>query len=794
MDIKKIKVDTWDLPDLLSEIKSGRLRIPRFQRDFVWEKSKVIKLLSSIYKEFPIGSFFIWEAPKQYNSFFRKVPELEIKDPDSSDEIKYILDGQQRITSLYVTLKGLTINSVDYNTICFDLDGETFLSTNPDEERFLPLSKILGEERHIIYDKLNPERKASFNKCVQRFQNYPLSVVLVKDKNLEEVCDIFERINQGGKRLSIFDLFVAGTWSEDFELKEKIGLFNKILENSFGRIEEEVFTETLSLIVKGQCTRAYQLQVKIEDIRDVWDKVLESIKKSIDYLKGSLGVKKYSYIPYRDIIPLIAYFYFKSGKMSNYQKSKLEEWFWKVSFSERYSATTFTRMGEDRVLFDKIIREEEVIIDYPTNINLGKIKNVRMGRKTALRNALLCILAMNNPRHFRNGTPITLDEDYLSQFNSSEKHHIFPRAFLRKNKISEDNFLINFCFIPSELNKEISDMKPSEYFIKYKRQNDDFEKTLKSHIIPSDKDSGIWTDEYHKFIDQRASLVEKEIKKLIGETQKIEIEIEENPNGVIDKLESKIRSKINSILYEELGEDYWKRAVPSDVCDLVERRIKERLQKQPSEDKGEYEHSIKKLEFCDIMDYHKIIFKNWSLFEDILGSKEQVDKHFKNLKEFRNSIKHNRKLNDLETAEGKISIEWLTRALSKGEIEEAIEKSEHSESEHLNRTTKFSEEAYQKIKDSVLKFGTDIEFSPQKHYIAMKRKGSGRNFSAIKVQKNQIKLWVSLEKNTLDDPKKMARDVSSVGHHGTGHYEIIIKSLDDVEYVLEIIKKSYHQN
>ena len=70
MEIKKIKVDEWDLGGLIDSIRSGRLRIPRFQRDFVWERSKVVKLLSSMYKEFPIGSFFIWYAPKKYNSFF----------------------------------------------------------------------------------------------------------------------------------------------------------------------------------------------------------------------------------------------------------------------------------------------------------------------------------------------------------------------------------------------------------------------------------------------------------------------------------------------------------------------------------------------------------------------------------------------------------------------------------------------------------------------------------------------------------------------------------------------------
>ena len=107
MEIQKIKVTDWDLADLINAVKSGKLRIPRFQRDFVWERSKVTKLLGSLYKEFPIGSFFIWYAPKKYNSFFREIPELNLKNPENMDEIQYILDGQQRITSLYPDFRQL---------------------------------------------------------------------------------------------------------------------------------------------------------------------------------------------------------------------------------------------------------------------------------------------------------------------------------------------------------------------------------------------------------------------------------------------------------------------------------------------------------------------------------------------------------------------------------------------------------------------------------------------------------------------------------------------------------------
>ena len=793
MEIQKIKVTDWDLADLINAVKSGKLRIPRFQRDFVWERSKVTKLLGSMYKEFPIGSFFIWYAPKKYNSFFREIPELNLKNPENTDEIQYILDGQQRITSLYVTIKGLTINGVDYSKICFDLDKEEFVRIEGDGIRFIPLCQLLGEERHKIYDKLSEERKVIFDKCVQIFNKYPLSVVLVYDKGLEEVCEIFERINQGGKRLSIFDLVVAGTWSEDFELKDKIEELNKQFSGSFGKVEPEVVTETLSLIIKKQCTRAFQLQLTNADIKGVWDGAIESIKKSIDFLRNNLGVKRYDFLPYRDLIPLVAYFYYKSSKMSPAQKEKIEEWFWKVSFSERFSTTTFTRMGEDREILDKVISEEEVSIDYPININLGKIKNIKMGRETALRNAIFCILAMKNPRNFSNNTLISLDKDFFSEFNSSEKHHIFPKSFLRKQKIEGENLLVNFCFIPSDLNKEILNKKPSDYFKDYKKLNENFDDTISTHLIPYQDNSGVWSDDYEKFISQRAELIEAEIKKRVGITTKLESELESNPAKVVDTLETKIRWKIHSVLYEEFGENYWQEKIPQDVHVNINERIKEKLQKQPYEKKEDYEQPIRKFEFCDVMDYAKIILKNWNLFEDVFGSKEQLDKHFKNFKEYRNSVKHARTMTNVEKKEGEASIEWIMESVSKrteSEIE-ATDSGEYSELDHFVKPSGSVTELYNKLKESILSFGSDVKLLPHKHYIAFKR---FTNFTSLKLQKNRIKLWISIDKDKLSDPKRIARDVTGVGHHGTGEYQVIFDSKEDIEYLIGLIKQAYLNN
>ncbi|MFC2016803.1 DUF262 domain-containing protein [Chloroflexota bacterium] len=519
MEIEKIKIEPGlKLGDIIRDLEKGKLRIPRFQRKFVWERPRVVRLLESMYHQFPIGSFFFWQAPRTYNKFFRNIGDLGLPEPDARDDITFILDGQQRITSLYVTVKGLTLNGVAYGEICFDMEEEEFTSRKADNKRYVTLCDMLNEERQFeIYDGLSAQYRKRFADCRTIFMTYPFSTVIVRDLELEAVCEIFERINQSGKRLSLTDLVVANTWSEDFDLREKIYELNSTLKSKgFEQLEAEAITESLSLNVKSGCTRSIQLQLDTDDIRNTWAKTVESLNLAIDYLRSNLGVKRYSFLPYRGIIPVLAYYFYKSNNraISPTHRSVVERWFWRVSFSGRYASSTATNIGDDRKLVDQIIGNAPISIDFPVTLGENSIVGTQMRTTSAVKNAGLCLLTKREPRHFRNNTIIPLDDSYFSDFNSPEKHHIFPASMLQEQGIKEFS-LANFCFIPAELNKEISNDKPSQYFKRFKEENPKFEQTMESHLIPTGADSGIWTDDYRKFVQERAELIKKEIESAI---------------------------------------------------------------------------------------------------------------------------------------------------------------------------------------------------------------------------------------------------------------------------------------
>ena len=99
-------INNWTLPRIFQELENGNMRIPRFQRAYVWERTKIVSLLNSIYKQYPIGSFFLWDTDMRMDGFCRDITELGFPTKPEASKFSFILDGQQRITSLYVALSG----------------------------------------------------------------------------------------------------------------------------------------------------------------------------------------------------------------------------------------------------------------------------------------------------------------------------------------------------------------------------------------------------------------------------------------------------------------------------------------------------------------------------------------------------------------------------------------------------------------------------------------------------------------------------------------------------------------
>src|ERR1035437_6875 len=153
---------------LFAEIEDGTIKIPQFQRDFVWSKAKSAKLLDSIVKGYPIGTFILWKTNERLRSI-RNLGGVPLPDTPAGDAVKYVLDGQQRLTSLFVTLKGLTIEREeqleDYSQFWVDLTvsehEEIILMASPGNvgERTNTLNN--HSSAHFVYSSCFPKELRS---------------------------------------------------------------------------------------------------------------------------------------------------------------------------------------------------------------------------------------------------------------------------------------------------------------------------------------------------------------------------------------------------------------------------------------------------------------------------------------------------------------------------------------------------------------------------------------------------------------------------------------------------------
>ena len=676
MKAPKLRVSADTLATLITDIAKGEIRVPRFQREFVWERSRILMLLDSMYNEFPIGTIFLWDAPPEYNYLLRSLEELGLPELQSHQGYRFILDGQQRLTSLFVVIKGLEFDGEDYSKIVVDLkpnseEESLFRYRNPDNQHWVSVCDLLAFDTHEIYASLpNAEQRKRFNEVRNALSNYPFSVVTVADMEINDAIEIFERINQQGRRLSRYDLISASVMTSDFDLRErsKSDIIDK-LKAGFGEIEETSIPQALALNIRGNTEHRTQLDLKTDEIKDVWEKTVNYFAASVDFVKGNLGVARREFLPYDAVLPVLVNYFFQTGSssvLSDEHRRQLQYWMWRTAFSERYGSASQTRMNEDSRWITELIRDDAAFRDLAI-VDEHRLIDARMTQtRSAIRNGFLCLLNKVGPLNFRNRSPVHLSTEHFSTFTSAEKHHIFPVSFLKQKGIDARRVhsLPNFCFIPADLNKQISDRAPNDYMREIREgydSQDEFERVMATHLIPVGDDSGIWENDYELFLRQRASLMIDEIRRRCGIGSRIHAQ---ERDAVVNRLETALRDIIHKTLLNQSAE-FWSLHIPSHTRDNLQRKIEQEARKSPGNSSERFDSPRAKLDYCDVTDYADIILSktNWELFQDAFGSKGTCDRMFGDLREYRNALKHNRDISEIVALQGQAAIVWLSHAL-----------------------------------------------------------------------------------------------------------------------------------
>jgi hypothetical protein len=476
--------------------------------------------MDSIYKGFPFGSLLLWQTKERLKTENDLGP-FTLPEPVEDYPVFYVLDGQQRITSIFgVFQSSLEPTSQEgWLDVYYDLGADpspqenqfaALMPSEVDSTRHFPLRSLFNT---ALYGKLvralDDATAERVDKMRERFQTVLIPTQVTRTEDRATVAIIFERVNRQGVELNTFQLLTAWTWSEDFQLQKE---FNQLSDEiaSFGF--EEIGSDTnlllrcCSAILTGDASPEALMSMNGEEVRRNFDRITNGIKYAIDYVKTHFNVAKLSNLPFAtQLVPLSVFFAVGGSREISYsedQSKTMNEWFWRSSFARRYSSGVLRNLNTDIAEMNKLrdgVASSLGSFEYFVGTDFFRSNTfviTSVNTKT-----FILLLASHSPLSFISGAPVDLYEK-LKDANRTEFHHLMPRKFLRDSGQVEfsEGVLANFAFMSRIDNRDLGGEAPSGYRSKIKG---DVSQILERSYVPET----LFQDDYSTFVRGRSYIL-----------------------------------------------------------------------------------------------------------------------------------------------------------------------------------------------------------------------------------------------------------------------------------------------
>lgn len=536
--------------ELISKVERGEIKIPQFQRDFVWDINNSADLLDSIIKGYPIGTFILWKT-KERLKMIGALGDIILEQPKEYEMIDYVLDGQQRITSLFIALKGIIIGKTDYSKIYVNLnnngDDERIIITEVDEledRTYIEFSKLLNHSLVELLHTYSEEKLTLIEQYKKNIENYDFSIIEVENTPIEVATDIFTRINRGGKALSVFEIMCAKIFDVNlnFDLNEKFEeLLNDLAAIDFETIPPSLPLQLISLILEDNCKGKTILSLKKEKVIEIWDDAVKAIKSSIDYVRATFSVPSSKLLPYDVLLIPIAYYFYKNDyqhPIGDHNKY-LMDMFWRYSLMQRYNNATDSKLSKDIQTINNIINKNEYKPSVIIELSESMFKeNGSFRLSSSFTKAMICFYIKKSPKRLdNNDSNVIVNNKQLLKGNGKNYHHFFPKAFMKKKNVDSaivDN-IINIIIVDDYTNKyKIKDKAPSIYIKELEKENDKIGLALASHYIGNMDEFGISNDDYTKFYTKRAQWIIDELNDMMCLESNVDLDEDYDSEEAID--------------------------------------------------------------------------------------------------------------------------------------------------------------------------------------------------------------------------------------------------------------------
>jgi hypothetical protein len=518
---------------ILDHIDSGHMALPEFQRGYVWNREQVRGLFSSLYRKHPVGGLLVWATEAQ-DATHRGHGTL------ASGVVKLLLDGQQRMTSVYGVARGkppafFDGNALAFTGLMFHLEEEVFEYYSPlkmkDDPLWIDVSALLKAGNQGLSDAVkqlsaNPAHLADVATYVARLSRLQgvleidlhVEEITGADKSLDVVVDIFNKVNSGGTKLSKGDLALAkicADWPEArSEMKARLSGWRQAGYD----FNLDWLLRSVNTVLTGEAKFHFLHEANAPDVQDGLKRATKQIDTALNYIAGRLGLDHARVLFGRFAIPvMVRYLDQKGAALSEVERDKLLFWFAQAGMWGRYSGSTETYIDKDlEALEGKTGGLDELLHQLrlwhggmrvePAHFNAWSLG-------ARFYPILYMLTRMGNSRDWGSGLP--LKASLLGKMSRLEVHHIFPKAQLYKHDFdrTQVNALGNFCFLTKDANLHILDQLPEIYF---PRIEDKHPGALASQWIPLDE--SLWKiSRYEDFLEARKELLATEANKRFAE-------------------------------------------------------------------------------------------------------------------------------------------------------------------------------------------------------------------------------------------------------------------------------------
>jgi len=557
---KSWTTDSLTLRQLLSSIHDRERGLPDFQRDFVWDPDATQELICSVASTYPAGSLL--EIRNSGNLL--KPREVEGAPEFKDHQPSYlILDGQQRLTSLYQALYGagdhryfLRLSEMidkdedptdDFETAIFHLKRDKADRTygsiaKQAADLVLPLAAVFGEggfykwlDRILEYKNLQrgEERELRerlrevYDSWIKPLEDYPFPIVTLSEKTeMDAVCTIFETLNRRGVKLTVFELLTARFWAMGENLRDRWARacdeHASLSEDGFS-VDPYYILQAVALMTEDRapsCKRRDVLELRPDAVTARWDAAVDALADGLKTLREECGVLTRWALPYETMLyPLVAaWAKGKQAKGSRFgaNRGKLIRWFWCSVFNQVYENAPNAKAAKDVSELRRWFEGGEPPESVRTfELEPGQFRDTTI-RQRALFRGILAAVVRHGARDFHRTELLT---SKLLEEEKIDVHHIFPKKFLGDRFPSRVvNSVLNQTLINARTNRRIGGRPPSQYLGLIEQDLEDAPLTLsdvlRSHLITPEAEAAMRRDDFEGFLHAREAAIVREIQRL----------------------------------------------------------------------------------------------------------------------------------------------------------------------------------------------------------------------------------------------------------------------------------------